>query len=85
VEGGVMKLANNYPPRGLRAEQAATYLGMGMTKFLELVEAGRLPRPRAVDGMRIWDRCALDAAFDDFAEHGDKGRPNSFDQVLGGL
>jgi excisionase family DNA binding protein len=78
------KASSNYPPRGLRAEEAATYLGMGRSKFLELVDEGRLPKPRAVDGMRIWDRLTLDVAFDDFTEHTDKGRPNTMDHVLGG-
>jgi excisionase family DNA binding protein len=78
------KILYNYPPRGLRAEEAATYLGMGRSKFLELVKGGRLPKPRVIDGMRIWDRYKLDAAFEDFTEHADSGRPNSFDRVLGG-
>jgi excisionase family DNA binding protein len=76
------KLSYNYPPRGLRAEQAAVYLGMGLSKFRELVEAGRLPKPRIIDSMRVWDRLELDAAFDEFVKPGDDGRPNSFDQVL---
>jgi hypothetical protein len=78
------KTSRSYTPRGFRAAEAATYLGMGLTKFLDLVDAGRLPRPKAIDKMRIWDRHALDAAFDDFAEQDDTGRPNSFDQILGG-
>jgi hypothetical protein len=77
-----------YAPRGLRAEQAAIYLGMGRSKFLELVEARKLPQPKIVDGMKIWDRHALDSAFDDFPERGESdnvtGRPNSFDEVLRG-
>jgi excisionase family DNA binding protein len=77
------KAHNSYLPRGLRAEEAAVYLGMGRSKFLKLVGEGRLPRPKAVDGMRIWDRRELDAAFDDFAEPADGGRPNNFDQILG--
>ena len=31
-------------PRGLRADDAAAYLGMGKTKFLELVDKGMIPR-----------------------------------------
>jgi excisionase family DNA binding protein len=77
------KSSFNYPPRGFRSGQAAAYLGMSRSKFLELVDEGRLPRPRVVDAMRIWDRVELDTAFDEFAEHGDEGRPNSFDRALG--
>jgi hypothetical protein len=57
---------------------------MGKSKFFELVEEGRLPKPKAIDGMRIWDRLALDVAFEDFTEQNDRTRPNSFDQVLRG-
>jgi excisionase family DNA binding protein len=74
----------SYPPRGLRAEAAAEYLGMSRSKFLQLVDKGRLPRPKAIDGMSIWDRHELDAAFESFAAtRVDGGRTNSFDQVLG--
>ena len=80
--------ATSFPPRGLRAEDAASYLGMSRSKFLELVANGRLPKPKIVDGMAIWDRHKLDLAFDEFPERGDSdnvvGRRNSFDEVLRG-
>lgn len=48
------------------AERAAAYLGIGRTKFLELVEKGRMPRPvRLEDELPRWDRFELDAAWDD--------------------
>jgi hypothetical protein len=37
---------------------------MGKTKFLELVDNGRMPKPVAIDGIRVWDRLELDAAFE---------------------
>jgi predicted DNA-binding transcriptional regulator AlpA len=81
------KLSLNYTPRLFRLEPAAAYLGMGRTKFLELVERGKMPKPMHVDGMRLWDRQALDTAADDLATETTNdnggGRPNSFDQVLG--
>jgi hypothetical protein len=77
-----------YPPRAMKAERAAAYLDMSRSKFLELVEAKRLPRPKIIDGIRVWDRLALDAAFNDFPERGDgdnlPARRNSFDDVLRG-
>jgi predicted DNA-binding transcriptional regulator AlpA len=77
-----------YPPRAMRAERAAAYLDMSRSKFLELVEAQRLPKPKIIDGIRVWDRLALDAAFNDFPDRGDDdnlaGRRNSFDDVLRG-
>jgi hypothetical protein len=41
----------NYAPRALRTDAAAVYLGMGKTKFLELVDGGRLPSAVAIDGI----------------------------------
>jgi predicted DNA-binding transcriptional regulator AlpA len=58
-----------YPPRGMNADRAAAYLGLGKTKFLELVGAGRMPRPVDMDnGTPRWDRLDLDAAFDDLKD-----------------
>ena len=44
---------------------AAAYVGVGTTKFDELVEDGRMPRPRVIDSRKVWDRRELDAAFED--------------------
>jgi hypothetical protein len=71
----------------MKAERAAAYLDMSRSKFLELVESRRLPAPKIVDGIRVWDRLALDAAFADFPERGEDdnlARRNTFDDVLGG-
>lgn len=54
-----------YPPRGLSREEAARYVGVGTTKFDEMVADRRMPRPKRIDGRRVWDRLALDAAFSD--------------------
>jgi integrase len=34
-----------YPPRGMDAERAARHVGTGKTKFLEMVDDGRMPQP----------------------------------------
>ena len=52
------------PVRGLRSPDAARYLGMSESKFLELVAEKRVPDGFTVDRMRIWDIRDLDAAFD---------------------
>lgn len=56
--------SRSWPPRGMRAPDAALYIGIGKSKFFELVEVGRLPKPVRIDGCVVWDRLALDAAFD---------------------
>ena len=51
-------------PRSLRRDDAAAYVGVGSTKFDELVAAGRMPKPFRIDGCVRWDRRKLDAAID---------------------
>lgn len=52
------------PRRGLRRLDAALYVGFSPTKFDQLVDDGRMPRPARVDGCLVWDIRALDAALD---------------------
>ena len=63
------------PPRGLHRGAGAAYIGVSPTKFDEMVRDGRMPQPKQVDGRRIWDRRALDAAFDALPDH--TGRDSS--------
>ena len=51
-------------PRGLSRVQAAEYIGVGVTKFDDMVGDGRMPRPKRIDGRTVWDRIRLDEAFD---------------------
>lgn len=57
-----------WPPRGLCREEAAYYIGVGTTKFDELVADRRMPRGKRIDGRIVWDRVALDMAFTDLGE-----------------
>lgn len=67
-----------YAPRGLSREEAARYIGVGTSKFDEMVHDRRMPRPKRVDGRVLWDRIALDAAFSDLPEEGG----NRIDELL---
>jgi len=58
-------LPPSLPPRGLNREQAAAYIGVGLSKFDAMVEDGRMPKPKRVDRRKVWDIRALDLAFDD--------------------
>jgi hypothetical protein len=51
------------PPRGLSRLQAAEYIGVGPTKFDDLVADGRMPKPKRIDSRTVWDRAQLDDAF----------------------
>lgn len=52
------------PRRGLSRIDAAQYIGISASKFDELVEDGRMPRPRRIDKRKLWDVIELDLAFD---------------------
>jgi predicted DNA-binding transcriptional regulator AlpA len=63
VRSTVSSLPLSLAPRGLSRVQAAEYIGVGVTKFDEMVEDGRMPKPKRIDGRVVWDRIKLDAAF----------------------
>lgn len=66
-------------PRGLNRDEAAYYVGVGPTKFDELVKAGRMPRGKRIDGRVVWDRVQLDIAFSEI----DAAPRNVIDDALG--
>lgn len=69
-----------YPPRGMDRVDAARYIGVGITKFDQLVADRRMPQPMRVDGRVVWDRVKLDIAFSDLAAVDDG--ENQIDAVL---
>jgi hypothetical protein len=50
-------------PRGMTVDRAAYYVGLDRARFLTLVTSGRMPEPFEIEGVEIWDRHELDAAF----------------------
>lgn len=44
------------------------YIGLSVTKFMELIERGLMPRPKRIDGRVVWDVRALDIAFDNLPD-----------------
>ena len=79
VRRTVSRLPLSLVPRGLSRGQAAEYIGVGVTKFDDMVDDGRMPRPKRIDGRLVWDRVKLDAAFD---ELDDDIRPkNEWDEL----
>ncbi|WP_108459151.1 hypothetical protein [Devosia naphthalenivorans] len=71
--------------RGLSEAEAAIYIGLGASKFSQLVRDGRMPKPRVIDNRRIWDVDDIDAAFKALpieGEANDSARPNSWDDLI---
>jgi predicted DNA-binding transcriptional regulator AlpA len=56
------------PRRGLSRIEAAVYIGIGTTKFDEMVADGRMPKPFRIDGRVLWDIYDLDFAIDKLKE-----------------
>jgi predicted DNA-binding transcriptional regulator AlpA len=56
----------------LSRAQAAEYIGVGVTKFDEMVSDGRMPKPKRIDGRIAWDRKRLDEAFAALGDGGDE-------------
>jgi excisionase family DNA binding protein len=67
-----------YPPRGLSREEAARYVGVGTTKFDEMIADRRMPKPRQIDGRTVWDRVEIDIAFSELPHQGQR---NFFDKA----
>jgi hypothetical protein len=68
------------PRRGLSRDEAAMYIGIGATKFDEMVIDGRMPAPVKIDARRVWDIRSLDLAFDELSTQ-NRVEPNSWDGV----
>jgi predicted DNA-binding transcriptional regulator AlpA len=67
----------------MRADRAAVYFSVSRSTFLQWVDEGKMPQPVRINGVVLWDRLALDVAFEALATVED--RPNSFDAVIDGL
>jgi predicted DNA-binding transcriptional regulator AlpA len=57
--------------RMLNRVQAAAYAGVGVTKFDQMVNDGRMPQPRKIDSRRVWDVRQIDNALDALPSDGD--------------
>jgi excisionase family DNA binding protein len=59
-------LPASLPPRGLSRVQAAEYVGVSASMFDKMIAAGEMPAPKRFGARTVWDRKALDCAFDAF-------------------
>jgi len=65
-------------PRGLSETDAATYLGVSVSLFREMVSDKRMPRAKRINKRLVWDIVKLDVAFDALSDDDVKPR-NSWD------
>jgi predicted DNA-binding transcriptional regulator AlpA len=50
-------------PLGLSRDEAAAMIGIGTTLFDEMVQDGRMPRPKRINTRVVWDRDMVAMAF----------------------
>jgi hypothetical protein len=53
-----------FTPRGMSRFEAADYIGVSPSLFDIMVRDGRMPGPKLINTRTIWDRFALDRAFE---------------------
>jgi hypothetical protein len=53
-----------YSPRGMSRIEAAAYIGISPSLFDEMVKDRRMPGPKLINSRVVWDRFALDDAFE---------------------
>ncbi len=61
-----------YPTRGRSLEEAAAHVGVGKTKFEEMVAQADMPEPHVHGGRCIWDVYELDDAFERLPRRGER-------------
>jgi hypothetical protein len=70
----------------MRVDHAAAYLSISRSTFLEWVDEGKMPKPtRPSEGITLWDRLALDVAFENLSAAVEDGAGNSFDKVVAAI
>ena len=67
--------------RGRGRVAAANYVGVGLTKFDEMVADGRMPQPRKADTRLVWDVYELDAAFEALPQRGQQASTAVSDDI----
>lgn len=50
-------------PYGLNREEAAAYVGFGVTTFDKMVSEGKMPSPKAYGRRKVWCRDELEASL----------------------
>lgn len=68
-------------PRGMRRPEAAFYVGVSTTKFDDWIARGMMPQPKEEGGVVVWDRRALDEAFDALPDRAPKKKADPFGEV----
>jgi hypothetical protein len=67
-------------PGGMSRVQAAAYVGVSPSLFDAMVQDRRMPGPKLINSRTVWDRFALDLAFEALP---DRDSRNPWDGLAG--
>jgi len=67
---------------GLGEAEAAAAIGISASKFRALVDDGRMPSPRRIDGRIIWDVDELRMAFKALPHENEREKADSWSDVV---
>jgi hypothetical protein len=62
-------------PIGLSREQVAELIGVSPTKLDQMIADGRMPKPKRIDGRRVWDSRKVILAFEALDGDGEAADP----------
>jgi hypothetical protein len=57
--------------------EAAEFIGIPSNLFDKLVDDGRMPNPKDVDGHKVWSRLAIEKCFAELPEQPDDSKRNN--------
>jgi predicted DNA-binding transcriptional regulator AlpA len=69
------------PPRGLSRVEAAAYIGVSPSLFDQMVDDGRMPKPKTINARLVWDRFQLDEAFTALPHKEEEASGNPWDDA----
>ncbi len=69
-------------PMGLSRKESAAYIGVGVTKFDEMTNDGRMPLPRIIDSRKVWERYELEEAFRNLPRNDNISSISEWDEAL---
>lgn len=73
-------LPRSLPPAGISREEAAAFVGVSASLFDEMVDDGRMPGPKRINGRVVWSVRKLTLAFEALPD-ADGG--NSWEAICG--
>ena len=68
-------------PRGLNRTRSAAYIGVGVSLFDQMVDDGRVSKPKHINSRLVWCRRKLDEDFDALPENAESLLENPWEDL----